>query len=106
MLSCTRGGSGWIFGKLPSLKGRLTLGHTAQGNGEITIARNVLKTNRSGTSLYGLANMVVFSKILDLMTWRSFQTLLILWFVLCQSTQYTGTSCTHPYVVGIPFFIH
>ena len=55
--SCTRGGSGWMLGKISSPKSDAVLEQAAQGGGRVTIPGGFQEKDRCGTEWCGLVGM-------------------------------------------------
>lgn len=73
--SYTRRGSGWILGKIPSLKQCSRPGTAAQSSGGVPIPGSVQEPSRWGTLWWGLLGVVGFGWSLALMTWDVFSNL-------------------------------
>ena len=52
-LSCSRGGSGWILGKMHSQKEGWTLTLSAQGGGGVTVPESIQEEGRCATKGHG-----------------------------------------------------
>ena len=75
VLSCTRGGWGWILGKISSQNEWYFIGTAALGNGGITTPGAFQGKGRRGTEGHGLVGMVGMHWWLDLMTLVVFSNL-------------------------------